>query len=100
MQIEIAAKCLAELGHATRLEIFRYLVKGGKNGVPVGEIQSALGVPGSTLSHHITRLVNVGLVVQRREGRTLYCVPQYTELDALLGFLQDECCINETTDGA
>jgi len=100
MQIEIAAKRLAELGHATRLEIFRHLVKGGKNGVPVGEIQSALGVPGSTLSHHITRLVNVGLVVQRREGRTLYCVPQYTELDALLGFLQDECCINETTDGA
>ncbi len=98
MQIEIAAKRLAELGHATRLEIFRYLVKGGKNGVPVGEIQSALGVPGSTLSHHITRLVNVGLVVQRREGRTLFCVPQYTELDALVAFLQDECCINETTE--
>jgi DNA-binding transcriptional ArsR family regulator len=95
MQIEIAAKRLAELGHATRLEIFRYLVKGGQQGVPVGEIQSALDVPGSTLSHHITRLVSVGLVNQRREGRTLYCVPQYTELDALIEFLQDECCANE-----
>lgn len=100
MQIEIAAKRLAELGHATRLEIFRYLIKGGKQGVPVGEIQSALGVPGSTLSHHITRLVNVGLVIQRREGRTLFCVPQYRALDALVEFLQDECCINETTDDA
>lgn len=95
MQIENAADCLAELGHKTRLEIFRFLVKGGRQGVPVGEIQSALGVPGSTLSHHITRLVSVGLVMQRREGRTLYCVPQYNELDALIEFLQDECCVNE-----
>lgn len=95
MRIEVAAKKIAELGHATRLEIFRYLVKGGRQGVPVGEIQSALEVPGSTLSHHITRLVSVGLVVQRREGRTLYCVPQYDELKHLISFLQEECCINE-----
>ena len=96
MEIEVAAKKLAELGHSTRLEIFRYLVKGGRQGVPVGEIQSALDVPGSTLSHHITRLVSVGLVVQRREGRTLYCSPQYDELDGLISFLQEECCANET----
>lgn len=95
MQVEIAAKCLAELGHETRLKIFRYLVKGGRQGVPVGEIQSELNVPGSTLSHHITRLVSVGLVKQRREGRTLYCVPQYEELIALIDFLQEECCVNE-----
>lgn len=96
MQVEVAAKCLAELGHTTRLEIFRYLVKGGRKGVPVGEIQSALGIPGSTLSHHITRLVSVGLVNQRREGRTLYCVPQYAELDAVVDFLKEECCVNES----
>jgi ArsR family transcriptional regulator len=95
MKVEIAAKRLAELGHTTRLEVFRFLVRGGRNGVPVGEIQAALGVPGSTLSHHITRLVSVGLVVQRRDGRTLYCVPQYSELDGLIAFLQEECCINE-----
>ena len=95
MQVETAAKKLAELGHTTRLKIFRYLVKGGRQGVSVGDIQSALDVPGSTLSHHITRLVSVGLVVQRREGRTLYCVPQYDELEVLIGFLQDECCVNE-----
>lgn len=95
MQVEIAAKRLAELGHETRLGIFRLLVKGGRQGMPVGEIQSALDVPGSTLSHHITRLVSVGLVSQRREGRTLYCVPQYKELIALVAFLQEECCANE-----
>ena len=95
MQIEVAAKKLAELGHSTRLEIFRYLVKGGRQGVPVGELQAALDIPGSTLSHHITRLVSVGLVIQRREGRTLYCTPQYDELDGLISFLQEECCTNE-----
>ena len=95
MQTEEAAQKLAELGHTTRLEIFRYLVKGGKQGVPVGKIQSALDVPGSTLSHHITRLVSVGLVIQRREGRTLYCVPQYDALNSLIAFLLEECCINE-----
>ncbi|WP_415888541.1 ArsR/SmtB family transcription factor [Neptuniibacter sp. SY11_33] len=95
MEIELAAKRLAELGHTTRLEVFRYLVRGGRQGVPVGDIQSELGIPGSTLSHHISRLVAVGLVLQQREGRTLYCVPQYQELDGLIDFLKDECCINE-----
>lgn len=95
MDITKAAKQLAELGHETRLGIFRYLVKGGHKGVPVGELQTELEVPGSTLSHHISRLVGVGLVVQQREGRTLYCIPQYDELDGLIHFLQDECCIND-----
>ena len=94
MQIKSAAKKLAELGHVTRLEIFRFLIRGGHQGVPVGDIQSALGVPGSTLSHHISRLVGAGLVIQRREGRTLYCTAQYDELDGLIGFLKEECCIN------
>jgi len=95
MDLEHAAKRLAELGHTTRLAIFQHLIKGGRNGVPVGEIQSALDVPASTLSHHITRLVSVGLVVQRREGRVLYCVPQYDILVGLIDFLQDQCCANE-----
>jgi DNA-binding transcriptional ArsR family regulator len=92
MEIEMAAKRLAELGHHTRLSIFRYLVKMGEGGVPVGEIQKQLDIPGSTLSHHINRLVAVGLVTQVREGRTLYCVPQFHCLNELLEFLKAECC--------
>lgn len=97
MDLAKAAKQLAELGHETRLGIFKYLVKGGRNGVPVGEIKDALAVPGSTLSHHLSRLVNVGLVQQDRKGTTLYCVPQYSELDALIDFLNEECCAAEGT---
>ena len=96
MHSKVAAQKLAELSHPTRLEVFRHLVKGGEQGVPVGEIQAALEIAGSTLSHHIHRLVGVGLVRQRREGRTLYCVPQYEELDGLIAFLKEECCVNSS----
>lgn len=90
---EEAAKKLGELGHATRLAIFRYLVKAGYDGVPVGQIQKALGIPASTLSHHISRMINVGLIEKDRKGRTLYCTAQYNALKELIEFLQSECCI-------
>jgi len=93
MQHEDAVKRLAELGNSTRLAIFRYLVKAGPEGTPVGQIQQTLGVPGSTLSHHIARLVSAGLVRQIRESRTLFCVAQYPALRELIDFLQSECCV-------
>jgi ArsR family transcriptional regulator, arsenate/arsenite/antimonite-responsive transcriptional repressor len=92
METELAAKRLAELGHKTRLSIFRYLVRVGPEGVPVGQIQAKLGIPGSTLSHHINRLVSVGLIRQVRQSRTLYCVPQFDALKELIEFLLAECC--------
>ena len=92
MKHEDAARRLGELGNTTRLAIFRYLVKVGPQGAPVGQIQKALGIPGSTLSHHIARLVSVGLIKQKRVSRTLYCTAQYSALDELIEFLQSECC--------
>jgi len=92
MEHETAAKCLAELGNTTRLAIFRYLVKMGHAGAPVGSIQKALGIPASTLSHHIARLVGVGLVKQERESRILHCMPQFDVLNELIQFLLSECC--------
>ena len=92
MEHEEAAKRLSELGNSTRLSIFRYLVKVGPDGVPVGHIQKALGIPGSTLSHHISRMVSVGLINQDRKSRTLYCTAQYDVLRELIEFLQSECC--------
>ena len=92
MEHETAAKCLAELGNSTRLAIFRYLVKVGRGGAPVGAIQNALAIPASTLSHHLGRLVNVGLVEQTRESRTLFCRPGFVKLNELIEFLKSECC--------
>ncbi len=92
MEQEQAASILAELGNTTRLGIFRYLVKAGPEGAPVGRIQASLGIPGSTLSHHISRLVSVGLVRQERESQTLHCRPQFETVDQVLQFLMAECC--------
>lgn len=91
-ELELHAKRLAELGNTTRLSIFRILVKAGPEGLPVGEIQKELGIPGSTLSHHISRLVNAGLVEQRRESRTLYCLPLFIAVRETADYLLSECC--------
>lgn len=95
MKLEEVAKALKELGHPTRLAIFKEIVKAGFQGKPVGVIQEALGTPGSTLSHHIAGLVSAGLLEQRREGRTLFCFAKFEQLEEVIGFLQDECCLEE-----
>ena len=92
MDLNRAARCLEKLGNPTRLAIFRLLVRAGPEGLPVGEVQELLGIPGSTLSHHLAQLVNAGLVRQERQGRVLRCTPDYGLMDALIGFLTEECC--------
>ena len=92
MELEQAAKCLAQLGNATRLAAIRLLVKAGPDGLPVKEIQSYLDIPQSTLSHHIAHLVSAGLVNQTREGRVLRCRVDYAVLRGVLDFLMADCC--------
>ncbi len=93
MELEHAARCLEKLGNPTRLQVFRLLVKAGHDGLPVGAIQDHLGVPASTLSHHVAHLVNVGLVSQEREGRVLRCRPNFPLMDDLIGCLTSDCCV-------
>ncbi|RXT57449.1 transcriptional regulator [Bosea sp. Tri-44] len=96
MKIEEAAKQLEALGNPTRLELYRVLVRAGHGGLPVNQVQERLGIPASTLSHHLQRLVQNGLVSQERQATTLICRAQYPAMAALLGFLADECCADET----
>ncbi|MCG9639211.1 ArsR/SmtB family transcription factor [Vibrio sp. 10N.261.46.E11] len=95
MNLEVVAKALKELGHPIRLTIYKSVVKAGYQGIAVGGLQEELGIPGSTLSHHISSLASAGLISQRREGRTLFCVAEYECLAGVIDFLQDECCVNE-----
>ena len=92
MDLNHAARCLEKLGNPTRLEIFRLLVRAGEEGLAVGDLQAHLGIPASTLSHHVAQLVNVGLVSQEREGRVLRCQPNWTLMGALVAYLTEECC--------
>ncbi len=98
MKLQDAAKKLNELGNTTRLSIFRLLVKSGPEGLPVGAIQKVLQIPGSTLSHHIGRLVQAGLVNQRRDSRILYCEARMEELRGVIDFLLSECCTGVTIE--
>jgi ArsR family transcriptional regulator len=93
--IDAAAK-LEALGNPTRLGIYRALVKAGEAGLPVGRLQNRLGAAASTLSHHLQKLVQIGLVTQERQATTLICRANYPVMDALVDFLTEECCVEET----
>ncbi|MGF6177625.1 ArsR/SmtB family transcription factor [Ensifer sp. 4252] len=92
MIIEKAASQLEALGNVTRLQIYRALVRAGEDGLPVGRLQEKLEIPASTLSHHLKRLVDTGLVIQDRQATTLICTANYRHMNALIGYLADECC--------
>src|ERR687897_1883510 len=92
MNIEQAAKQLEALGNPTRLQVYRTLVRAGHNGLPVSRVQEKLGIPASTLSHHLHRLILTGLVTQERQATTLICRANYPAMSTLLGFLTKECC--------
>ena len=92
MKLEEAALQLEALGNPTRLQLYRTLVRAGEDGLPVGRIQEKLEIPASTLSHHLKRLVDTGLVTQERQATTLICRANYPGMEALIGYLADECC--------
>lgn len=92
MEIRTVASRLEALGNETRLEVYRILVRAGRDGLPVGDVQSRTGVARSTLSHHLHKLIAVGLVRQEREGTTLYCHACLDVMDETMGFLSRECC--------
>ncbi|CEG54815.1 Putative ArsR family transcriptional regulator [Stutzerimonas xanthomarina] len=100
MEHDTAAASLAELGNSHRLAVFRFLVKAGHDGAPVGEIQKALGIPASTLSHHLARMAKVGLIRQEKFSRTILCIPEFQHLENLIGFLREACCVGVQVDGA
>ncbi len=92
MKLENIAHRLAELGHPARLETFRLLVRAGYQGLPVKDIQTHLGIPQSTLSHHLAHLMSAGLISQTREGRVLRCRVEYPAIKEVLDFLMHDCC--------
>jgi ArsR family transcriptional regulator, arsenate/arsenite/antimonite-responsive transcriptional repressor len=92
MKIDEAAAHLEALGNPTRLRIYRTLVKAGEPGLPVGKLQARLGIPASTLSHHLKTLIVVRLISQERDATTLYCKANYPVMRGLVEFLVAECC--------
>jgi len=96
MKLETAAKQLEALGNPTRLAIYRLLIQVGRAGRPVGEVRKQLGIPASTLSHHIAKLLQAGLITQERDSRSLYCKADFANMEKLMAFMVRNCCADDT----
>jgi DNA-binding transcriptional ArsR family regulator len=86
------ADMLSAMGTEPRLRIVRLLLSAHPEGMVVGEVGDELGIPSSTLSHHLEKLKNEDLVRVRREGTYLWYSANTEALQELLGFLYAECC--------
>ena len=92
MEINIAIKILSALAHETRLTIFRTLVQAGESGVPAGQLAKDLGIPNATLSCHLKELTHAELVIARQESRFIYYSANFATMNALMGYLTENCC--------
>jgi len=86
------ADMLAAMGTEPRLRIMQLLLSAHPDGLVVGDIQSELDIPNSTLSHHLEKLKNEYLVNVRRESTFLRYTANTEALQELLQFLYAECC--------
>ena len=92
MRTATAVDALSALAHEGRLSIFKLLVGAGNDGVAAGVIARKLDMLPNTLSASLTILSNAGLVVSRREGRSIIYSADFTQMSKLLGFLMEDCC--------
>lgn len=83
---------LAALGQETRLEVFRFLVRLGADGLPAGEIAARLGIVQNTMSAHLKVLSQAGMIRAKRDGRVVRYLADMPGFNALLGFLMEDCC--------
>ncbi len=89
---------LAALAQDSRLDVFRLLVQAGADGLPAGQIGERLRLPSATLSFHLNQLKQAGLITFRREGRSLIYMAEYPAMNALLGYLTENCCQGDPAD--
>jgi DNA-binding transcriptional ArsR family regulator len=92
MEQSEAIAALSALAQESRLDVFRLLVQAGPDGMAAGQIGERLGLPSATLSFHLTQLKQAGLVMVRRDGRSLIYTAAYAAMNALLGYLTENCC--------
>src|SRR5271156_1227678 len=87
-----AVIALAALAQDNRLDVFRLLVQAGPEGLPAGQVASALDLAPNNLTFHFDRLRSAGLVTVRREGRSMIYAARFETMNALLAYLTENCC--------
>jgi ArsR family transcriptional regulator len=94
-----AVRALGALAHDHRLAIYRLLVERGPEGLPAGVIADRLGIAPSSLTFHLQHLQRSGLIGQQRNSRQLIYAADFSRMNALVGFLTENCCAGETSAG-
>jgi ArsR family transcriptional regulator, arsenate/arsenite/antimonite-responsive transcriptional repressor len=92
MQPIQAVRSLSALAQEHRLAAFRLLVQAGSDGMAAGVLAEKLDMPASSLSFHLAHLTQAGLILQRREGRSLVYSANYAAMGMLMAFLTENCC--------
>ena len=92
MEEKDVLRALSALAHGHRLQIFRALVVAGHEGLTPGVMAEGAGIPPATLSFHLKELVHAGLVSQERQGRHLVYRAAFEHMNAVLGYLTENCC--------
>ena len=92
MEFKAVVSALAALAQESRLAIFRTLVQAGPAGLAAGKISEINSIPPSSLSFHLKELAHAGMVDARHEGRFVIYTANFTAMNALLGFLTENCC--------
>ena len=92
MEMTTAVKSLGALAQASRLSIYRLLVRAGPGGMPAGAIGERLGVPPATLSFHLSGLTHAGLADSRQEGRFVIYSANFRRMNELVDYLTENCC--------
>jgi ArsR family transcriptional regulator len=92
METPTAISALAALAQDSRLAVFRLLVQAGPQGIAASKIADRLGLPSSSLSFHLKELTHAGLIVPRQDGRFVIYSANFTTMNALVGFLTENCC--------
>lgn len=92
MEASTAIKRLSALAQDSRLAVFRLLIKAGPEGLAAGEVARSLEITPNTLSAQLTILANAGLVVSRRDGRSIIYAADFDGMSELLVYLMEDCC--------
>lgn len=92
MDINNALAAFSTLSQETRLRVFRLLVEGGPSGVPAGRLSESLHIPHNTLSFHLSHMSHAGLVVSRREGRSVIYRADFEFFSRLIRYMVEDCC--------
>lgn len=90
-----AVAALLALGQDVRLDVFRLLVQAGRRGLPAGKVAEALELAPNTLSFHLDRLRQAGLVTACREGRSILYAARFERMEALIAYLTENCCAGD-----